>query len=144
MISAESFINSLQDKTIIELDESTKLIENTIKTSFASIQEQLVEQIKNNVRDQLIKKIGSSDDLTDKQFQSSLKINNIEYKPSLKPDEYIIGGYQFKRYHANNYHDNNKTYIYDIIYTNYNTVHRHCNSTLYTYKSQKTIKLSNQ
>lgn len=138
MISAESFINLLQDKSIIELDETTKLIQDTIKTSFTSIQDQLVEKIKNNVRDQLIKKIGSSDDITDDQFKRSLEIGHTVFEPMLKADEFIIGGCNFRR-NINNY-GSYSSKNFSIVYTNYNNAYQ--NRLTPVYKSNNKIKLS--
>lgn len=138
MISAESFINLLQDKTIIELDETTKLIQDTIKTSFTSIQDQLVEKIKNNVRDQLIDKIGSSDNITDDQFKRSLEIGHTVFEPMLKADEFIIGSCVFRRNIWN--FSSCSTQYFSIIYTNYNDAYQ--NRLTPVYKSNKKIKLS--
>ena len=131
MISREAFISSLQDKTVIEIDKTTKFIEDTIKHTFNSIQSQLIEKIKLDVKDELIKKIGSSD----KEIDASLKITNPPYKPPLKPDEFVIGASGYSRYY------NDRENQFHIVYTNHNNVYNSQNSQ-YPKINTKSIKLS--
>lgn len=138
MISKKAFISSLQNKTIIELEESTKLIEDTITKSFNSIKDELISQIKSNVRDELIKKIGSSDDIDD-NFKKTLLIGMESSIRSFKNGEFSIGFANFGRYAAYSYNGHRQVENHSITYTNYNNIYDTRNN---GHKSGKTIKLS--
>jgi hypothetical protein len=120
MSSIADFVCSLQKQSIIEVKDTTELIEKTIKDTFNSIQHQLISNIKNTVQDELIKKL-SNEDINDKpiikiDLSKDPLVSKYLNKMLLKKDECFIKHITYS-YQDNPFRDN------FIIYTTYNNIY---------------------
>lgn len=143
MSSILDLLTSFQDKSKIELNETTKLIETTIKNTFDSIQSQLMFAIKNSTRDELITKLSNQKDddleICKIELKKDAIINKYLNNKLFKKDEYLITYQEYCTGDSINF----------IAYSNYNIIYCpqwNCGSikniTQLSYST--TVKLPNQ
>ena len=131
MSSVKDFVSLLQDKSKIELKDTTDLIEKTIKNVFQNIQTELISNIKSNVQDELIKKLSNFE--TNEEIEKIVISNDAVINKYLKDictnDEYIItykeiSSYWYDQNNFNNFiacTNYNNTYTLQITGPHYNT-----------------------
>ena len=123
MENYNNFFSQLIDKSKFEINNTTDFIEKKIKDTFDLIQSELIDKIKSDVQNELIKKLNNENIDNKDNFKYEIKpsdvINSVLCDLDLKKDEYFIF------YREYDYRPQNISYKIIkkfIVYTNYNNV----------------------
>jgi hypothetical protein len=122
-MKTEDFVSLLIDKSKIQINDTSIFIENKIKDTFDKIQTELLDKIKSDVQNELIKKFNNENIEDIENTKYVIKKTDVinSYLPYLKfkNDEYLIFYCEFNYCFWSHQQQIDKKFI---AYTNYNNV----------------------